>query len=386
MSLTWGHASREPAPRRIPVVASVAIVALVAVFLADAPPPRAVIGPADIQPTFDRREAALAARDIDALRSLYDPRRGSFTACALERARIAFPTPGRPPHYRVTRTVAYRGYVRAYAQAPGGTARLHLRLTPSGWVFTEPTADELGEERRIEGDGVRLSYWSIDEELAAPVMRAAEYARAYALPLAPVTGAPTMLARLLPTREAASSMSCAADASAYLTQELFEIRLLGERLLFTSDALGDVTPSVRAVFVHETLHWTQGLAAPRSIGKANWWLIEGWPTLVAEGEARLARDLPRIGCGDLPTYAQLASGTGLVRDPPPDVIVRYYTYASSAVRYLTGSFGGDDAYWRTLRSYEGPGTPDEIMQRSITTTADGFRDGWAAWVKERYCS
>ena len=340
---------------------------------------------AEVQRVFDARRAALNARDLAALRELHDASRGPYTACALERARIAFALGRDAPRYRVIRTQPYRGYLRTYATAGGDVFRFYMRQISGRWVFTEPAPDELGEERILTGENVRLLYWSIDEEIAVPLLEATSYARSYALLSAPAPKDRELQLRILPTRETGSSIPCAAGAAARISGEPFEIRALSGDL---SDASG-IAPAVstisRRTLIHEALHWAQALAAPRSIGRSNWWLIEGWPTLLATGESLLGHEFPRIGCGDLPTYAQLGSGPGLAHGAPGHIVQRYYVYAASAVRYLTERSGADDAYWRLLRAYEAPGTADEVFQAAVGTTAVAFRDGWAAWVAERYC-
>ena len=381
MSLSWDHAVAAKRPSRWPLVAR--IVGLLVVSLALADTGSALALPLnEIRGTFDQLTAAKRAHDIAGLRALYDPTRGVFTACSMDRYYAEVVEPRANGRYRVIRAMPYGDYVRAYVDDGVGIRRIYLRRLEGRWVLTEPRDDELGTVRHISDEKTRLTYWSIDEEVAGAVLRASSYAAYYAGPLAPDPIDDSLDVVLFPTRDTAASIPCGASGVARPVGQL-EIRVLGPDLGFVGDSLGDITSSTRGLFVHEALHITQARVTPRAMTRPAWWLIEGWPTLVADGDARLGLEMPRIACGTLPTYSQLASGIGLTRDPSPDVLARYYVYAASAVKYLNES--GNDAYWRSMRAYESPGTTDEVVQRAVGMTADQFRDGWAAWVKKRYC-
>jgi hypothetical protein len=341
------------------------------------------IAPEEIQATYDALSRAMRSRDIAKVRSLYDPARGAYTACAIESARLIFEVDSASPSSIVIRTEPYLGYVRAYARSGSVVTRSYLRRAGSGWVFTEPLATELGIERRVERDDVRVSYWSVDEEIAPAVLGVASYARRWVEPFSPAWNSRTLDVYLFPTREGGSSIPCVGVAAAHVSREPIEIWAMASTLTYSDPLARVASASAGVTFVHEALHVTQALVTPLAMTRPAWWLIEGWPTLLANGESRLASELPRIGCSELPTYAQLASGVGLVRDPRPDTVQRFYTYAASAVKYV-GEINAD-GYWRFMRSYEGPGTPDEIVERAVGLSADGFRDAWAAWVKKRYC-
>lgn len=391
MSLSWGRSpptSQTPKPprsrARLAALSLGAVVAAAAATVVTATQPRADADRRpEIQATFDALHLAVRGRDPDLVRRLYDPERPRLVECAIEELRAGGAAGASSSQPVVLRTTPYRDYVRADVNVGGESVRRYLRSVGGRWVISEPRRDELGPERVATGERIEVHHWGIDDQVAGALLEMAAYARGYALASAAVPKDVPLRMRVMPTRETAHPLPCWAIGAVDPAGEPFEIRIAGDRLTFEGTSATVGTASRRAA-IHEALHWAQAWIAPGIVGRGPWWLIEGWPTLVAGGEATVSRQFERMRCDALPDHAALVRGPARDHDSPDDLVLRYYVHAASAVLYLQQAHGGEDAYWRLLREHQ-TASPEDALQRTLGVSTARFDEGWRAFVKERYC-
>jgi len=344
---------------------------------------------AEIQALYDRRVAALAKGDARELEATYDTSRPALRRAnneLLEWARRGFPE----GPLRVVAIEPYDDtYMRAYvhhdtelifgiASASHAVAE-YVRRIDGRWVLSEPLDNELGASRERTGDGVTVTHFAIQDDLAPLVHDAARRARTEVTRFAPrglvgdtkVTLYPTVTAlgpgwarlvyvRLLPDIRLAP-ISLGTDRT---TRSLSDITQFVVRLAVAVQLREQIQPGIGARLANDT------------------WLNDGWSGFAAGAAER--PDFFRAACGGvapltLKDVSQEVSFTSYSRDYPT-----YYAYQAAMVEYLYERYG-PQAYWDLLVAFRADADSRVTFPKVLKITPDAFYADWLVWAKKKHC-
>jgi hypothetical protein len=141
-----------------------------------------------------------------------------------------------------------------------------------------------------------------------------------------------------------------------------------------------VSAETEATLEHEALHWVQIDHSPSAMGAADWWLIEGWPYLIANTPSPGLRAFS-VCTSPLPSYSQLRFGP--LPDLQPEVVERYYVVASLLVESLNAQ--GANAYWGVFDGFAKDSDPARAFSSAIGLDGPSFYVTWAANARAKYC-
>jgi hypothetical protein len=337
----------------------------------------------EISTLLQRRQTALAGRDLQGFQSTIDMTRPALRRCQQESFDIAVrqgagsggPTVGKVEVYAST-------YVRAYVDEGLGYSRLYFKKDGTRWVLTEPTESELGGEKTKTVSGVDLSYWGIDEDIIDAFGQAGADTRTFLLNMAIKPPARPFAFRLFPTRESAGLTAACGTAGSS-----FGANTLDPFLRFYKYWVGPdfVKPAdyQRSVMKHEGLHWLQEQTIPGINSRLDWWLVEGWPDYIGESRTQGAK-AGAVCLSAIPTFKQLVDGPYADPNVTPERIGQFYAFANTMVEYLYATFR-KDAYWDLLAEYKENVDPQVTYPKVLAITPTQFYEGWGGFAKKRYC-
>jgi len=332
---------------------------------------------------LQRRQAALAGKDLQGFQATVDLTRPAFRRCQQETfdaaARQGFATAS----INVVKIESYRdSYVRAYIDmGSSGVERMYFRRDGERWVLTEPKVDELGGERSRVVDGIRVDYWGIDEDVVGPVGHEAAATRDFLTPYAYSAVRDPYFVKVIPTRETAGIVGCQFIAFANSRDE--HAPFIGMWRLWLAASLDRVSDYEQAVLRHEGLHYLQDQFS-HSIGiRLDWWLLEGWPDYVARSRSRAAI-VGAVCASAVPTLKRIIDGVPTEPDTPPEVTGDYYALANSMIEYVNATYG-PQSYWDLLALYKE--NPDYRVNypKVFKVEPEAFYQGWLASAKKKYC-
>ena len=333
----------------------------------------------EIQALLQKQVNAMASRDQTTFQSTVDQDRGALRRCANE----AYDRAGREgvgSATQVSKIEAYGPYVRAYVQESNGLRRIFFRKVDGKWVQTEPKDDELGGEKTMTVEDIKVDYWGIDEDIAPALAKGAVAAKQIVLAnLLSDNRRDALEVRFYPTRGVAVAIACAV-AGYHLSNVASDpvIRILR----YWIDASGQPTPITVALMSHEWLHWAQDQFIPGVNARLPWWLSEGWPDYVGQSRSLSANKF--VICQTaMPTLKQLEDGA----DPngPPENAVNYYSWANTMVEYLYTTYGGKDVYRNLLLAFKDDAVPANVFPKVLKITPQQFYDDYKAWAKKKLC-
>ncbi len=384
-SLSWGQGPpRAPQPPRgIPHVAFIAVgVAFVLAgvglsFISHTGPTIDAATRAAITELLDLRGSAMRANDLDRFMTTVDPARVFLHQCEQQRfevlSRLGLITRAPTPVLGATST--YGDYVRAWVRDPFGWQRIFLRTDGYRWYLSEPTSAELGDEQSRDYSGIKVTFRDAESDLADAVGHEAEQILPSVMALAPSPPTRLFSVRIATLSGTAGKCFVAGEASGYGTTVL---TLVDVRLTERLDRLSaDMTATLR----HEALHWVQADHSRDAMRAMDWWLIEGWPSLVANNASQTSRAEAVCASGP-PTYSTLRFCPA--PDDPPELVEREYVIASLLVERLGTAYGAK-AYWHVVDAFAKEIDATRAYQSAIGTDGPSFYAGWAQEAHRQYC-
>jgi len=344
---------------------------------------------ADIQALYDRRVAALAKGDARELEATYDTSRPvlrRYNNDHLELARRGFP--GGP-----LRVVAIEPhgdtYMRAYVQhdtelgfgiaSASHAVAEYVRRIDGRWVLSDPLDNELGASRERIGDGVTVTHFAIQDELAPLIHDAARRARTEVTRFAPRGLVGDTKLSLYPTVTALGPGWASLKYAQYLPDiRLAPISLGTDR---ATRSLSDITQYVVKMSV---AHQLRDEIQPR-IGSRldnDTWLDQGWAGFAAGAPTR--PDFFKAACGGVaPLTLKDVSVSGSIvsfsRDYPT-----YYAYQTAMVEYLYERYG-PRAYWDLLEAFRADADSRVTFPKVLKITPNAFYADWLVWAKKKHC-
>src|SRR6266508_205655 len=306
----------------------------------------------EIQASLQKQRDALLKRDLTAYQSTIDLSRNAFRRCKLETFDIAGRQGAAATAPQVVKVEPYGGtYVRAWIDegATTGVARTYFRDVDGRWVQTEPTADEVGAEKKTSIDGIDIDYWAIDDDVVESLRKGTLAARDAVVRNQLAESTHPFGIRFYPTRTVQGIVDCAV-VGFHLPNRPEDKYIRFFRYWFTPDTTSLSAPTISFI-QHEGLHWAQDQFITGISARLDWWLVEGWPDYV--GQSRSTDYKRAVVCTTAtPTYKQLADGPRTdLPDTNPEDAVRYYAFANSMVEYLYAQYG-PDAYKKLLLAYK----------------------------------
>jgi hypothetical protein len=337
----------------------------------------------EIATVLQRRQAALAGKDLHGFQATVDLTRLAFRRCQQETfdtaARQGYPTNS----INVVKVEPYLDdYVRAYIDdGSSGIERVYFRRNADDWILTEPKVDELGGERSKIVDGIRVEYWGIDEDIVEFVGQEAAATRDFLTPFANSAIRDPYFVKLIPTRETAGIVACQFIAFANTRAE--HAPFIGIWRLWLAPSLDRVSDYERAVLHHEGLHYLQDQFIHSITVRLDWWLIEGWPDYVAKTRSRGAI-VGAVCPGTVPTLKRIIDGVPTDPDTPPELTGQYYALANSMIEYVYATYGAQ-SYWDLVALYKDNVDYRLTYPKVFKVEAEGFYQGWLAFAKKKYC-
>jgi len=386
-SLSWGHGPPPQPPLKRGGISRAAFIAIGVVFVlagiglsfvSRTGPTVDASTRAAITELLDRRVTAARANDLDRFMGTVDPARVFLRNCEQQRfeAEARLGLSSRAPTLVLGATDTYGSYVRAWVHDPLGWQRIFLRNDGYRWYLSEPTSAELGDEQSRDYSGIKVTFRDVESDLADAVGHEAELILPSVMAQAPTPPTRLFSVRIATLTGTAGRCFVAGRASGYgaTVLTLVQVRLT-ERL----DRLSaDTTDTLR----HEALHWVQLDHSSDAMMAMDWWLIEGWPFLIANDPSRGLRAASVCAPG-LPTYSTLRFGPG--PDDPPEVVTREYVVASLLVERL-GTVYGAKAYWHIVDAFAKEIEATRSYQSAIATDGPSFYAAWSDEARRQYCS
>ncbi len=339
----------------------------------------------EIQTAVQKQREALAKRDITAYQSTIDLTRNAFRRCKLESFDIAGRQGASSAVPQVVKVEPFGGtYVRAWVDEGGNTgiARTYFRVVDGRWIQSEPTADEVGAEKKTSIDGIDIDYWAIDDDVVESLRKGTLAARDAVVRNQLAESTHPFGIRFYPTKTVAGIVDCSV-VGFHLPNRPEDKYIRFFRYWFAPDTTGLSEPTISFI-QHEGLHWAQDQFITGISARLDWWLVEGWPDYI--GRSRSTDYKRAVVCTTAtPTYKQLADGPRTdLPDTNPEDAVRYYAFANSMVEYLYAQYG-PDAYKKLLLAYKDLADPNKNLPAILGVTPDAFRSGWIAFAKKKYC-
>ena len=320
---------------------------------------------------LDRRYNALLRRDLDAYLNTVDPARTFLRECEKQRFETYVRLNVPPEGVSVGRVDKFGDYLRVWVDTDLGWRRTFARYDGARWYLSEPTSNELGEDLTKEFAGVKVHYRAVEDDLATIVGEDIPLIVDLVVP-----HAATPPARLFEVRIATltgTNGSCFVGGQAEGGYGTTLITLKEVRLTHAYDHISRTTA---ATIEHEALHWLQSEHAPRTT--QDWWVIEGWPYLIAQLPDFSARHF--AVCTSAPTFDDLRFG--LRFDAKAEDVTRAYVTAALLVERVDGSLG-DRRYWQLFDTFADP-TVDPYV-RMVGADGRAFYSAWLESARGRYC-
>jgi hypothetical protein len=328
----------------------------------------------EITIVLEKQLDAYRSHDLGLYMSTIDPDRLFLRDCEQQRFAVAQRLGLSLPEVVLGRTEKYGDYIRVWVRDADGWRRMFMRNDGARWYISEPTSGELGEDQETVFAGVRVSYKAVERDLVDAIGR--DVSSVVKAVTAHAPAPPNQLFSVKIATMASTNGRCfvAGEAEGYgtATLTLREVRL--------TDEYDRVSAETEATLEHEALHWVQIDHAPSAMGSADWWLIEGWPYLIANTPSPGLR-AHAVCTSSLPTYSQLRFGP--LPDLQPEVIERYYVVASLLVESLSAQRA--DGYWKVFDGFANDSDPAVAFSSAIGLDGPSFYLTWAAAARAKYC-
>jgi len=331
---------------------------------------------AEIQALYDRRAAALAKGDARELEATYDTSRPALRRSNnghLEAARRGFVE----GVSRVTAIEPYGDhYVRVYVHrdtelifgiaSASHAVREYARRVDGRWVLSDPLDDELGASRERSGDGVGVSHFAVDDDLAPLIHDAARRARTEVARFAPRGFVAETRLRLYPTLTA---LGPGADIDVISFTRRGETILLPIALgIDRGTGLSDITQFLvrHSIAARLRAEIQPGIEARLSRDQ---WLDKGWASFAAGAAQR--PDFFKAACGGVAPLSLKDVSAGDSITPYSRDYPTYYAYQAAMVEYLYERFG-PRAYWDLIDAFRADADSRVTFPKVLKTTPDAF--------------
>ena len=381
---------------------SVVPMVIVAVLVASCGSPQADESGAVTAGTVTQLEQVLKARaqamgkgDRDAFLKTIDATRPAFRRVQLTHFEFPSARGGLGSTFKLSGIERYRGYVRGFAeetlegnQFPGAFvvpsySRYYFRSDGGRWIVTEPTGDETGPEKQRTADGVELSYWALDEDLASVYLLEMQEARRQALTHSPRPQQMKLRIAFIPTAELAGPAwdghamnggSIAARQSIYPQHSFDQSR-------------SHLSPLAQNNLLYMALNVVREGIAPGAASRLSLtrWLDAGWLEHASGIDVTPTLKQSCVGV-PVPTLKQMDEGPPPFGTPgvAPEVYGRNSAYAASMVDFLIERYGSA-ALWETTALFVTDASAARNFQKVLKTTPDDFYAAWLVWLKKKYC-
>jgi hypothetical protein len=345
------------------------------------------------------RAAAMAKGDRDAFLLTIDTTRPAFRRVQLGEFDVPNFRGGLYSTFKLSSVERFSGYTRGFVEeALDGNifpavfvepsySRRYFRREAGRWILTEPTGDEVGAEKQRTADGVELTYWALDEDVASVYLAELEAARRQALAKSPRPLQIKVRVAFVPTAELAGP----GWGREHVSGGGFGSRWLYYPLWYSFDeARTQLTAYARSILLSFALIDLRNTIVP-NVGirlTLTRWLDQGWFEYLSGSEVSLTL---RQSCVGIPvlTLKQLAegpphAGSAAGSSIAPESFGRHAAYSASMVEYLHEKYGAE-AYWRLLASYVQSTSDATNFPTVLGVTPDQFYAAWLVWLKKKYC-
>ena len=336
---------------------------------------------------YNASQTALGKKDLTGFQATIDLTRAAYRRCQSEAFDVASRSGFSPIDAKITKVEPYLGtYVRAYLGTDaGGYGRVYFRREGGKWIRTEPLDAELGGDKAKTVDGLRLTYFGIDDDVIDKYGATGNAVRAFLLKLAEghTTTGQAFGLRIFPTRGAAGPNVACSTAGFHLPNVPSDpfLRLFSNALLFNADL--SVSDTTAGIVRHEGLHWLQDQFSPSVSSRMPFWMVEGWPDYI--GQSRGAATKRNVLCNTpTPTYKQLEDGVLQTPETPPELPGQYYAFANTMIEYVYKTYG-TNAYWDLMTAYKAGVDAKVNLPKVLGVTPEAFYSAWLAWAKQTYC-
>ena len=330
---------------------------------------------AAIDDLMQQRYHALLTGDIDRYMRTVDPARGVLRTCEDQRFQTYVRLGMTPDAPVIGRVEKWGDYLRVWFDTSVGWKRLFVRYDGARWYVSEPTSAELGDEESKDIEGVTVSYRAAESDVIDAI--AAELPSIIDSVTAHAPTPPSHLFSLrVDTLTTASGNCFIAGLAQGRGSTLITLRDIG-----LTPGYNHLSRDTSATIEHEALHWLQIDRSATAMRSMDWWLVEGWPFLVANTDlSTIARRGSAVCDQPALEYEDLRFGPRF--DARPEAAQRLYLAASLLVERISKS-GGDSAYWRIFDAFD-DSTSDPFVR---VTGADGsaFFRSWLADARKQYC-
>lgn len=328
-----------------------------------------------IDDLLHQRYNALLTRDLESYMQTVDPARVFLRGCEQERFEAYIRVGARPDAVTLGRMDRWGDYLRIWLDTPVGWQRSFARFDGARWWMSEPTSDELGEDLSKDFSGVTVQYRGAEADLVDAV--GAELESIIPLVRKHAASPPSHLFTLRLATLTSTSGSCfVAGEARGRGSTVITLREVG-----LTPGYDHVSRTTSATLEHEALHWLQIDRSASSMLAMDWWLVEGWPYLIANTDvsALLGR---RDAVCEQPQLRYQDLRLGPLPNARPEDANRDYVAASLLVDRISKT-GGDTAYWALFDAF-GDNTVDPFT-RVVGTDGPSFFDAWLADARHQYC-
>lgn len=347
-----------------------------------------------LEDVLHARTAAMAKGDRNAFVATIDTTRPAFRRIQLSEFEFPSFRGGLNSSLKLSSVERYGSYIRGFVEEtlegnsfPGAFvetsySRRYFRNESGNWILTEPTGDEVGTEKHRTGEGVELSYWALDEDVAGVFLSELEEARRHALTKSPKPLQIKLPVAFIPTAELAGpgwdGFAINGGGSTRLTYYPLWYSFDKTRAHLASFSQNNLL-FFALVEVRNAI--VPGVGPRLSLIR---WLANGWPEYASGIDVSVTLRQSCVGV-PVPTLRQLADGP-----PPfgsgatPETYGRNAAYSASMVAYLYDKYG-EDAFWRLTSSFVQSASAATNFPKVLGVTTDDFYAAWLVWLKKKYC-
>jgi hypothetical protein len=341
------------------------------------------------------RAAAMGKGDREAFVKTIDTTRPAFRRIQLAHFEIPSYRGGLNSTFKLSGVERYHGYIRGFVEEtrdsnvfPGSflttsNSREYFRTDGGRWLVTEPTGDETGPEKQRTAQGVELTYWAMDDDVASVLLMELEEARRLALARSPRPQEITLKVAFVPTAELAGPgwdpflISAGGPGTRQLMYAMW----------YSFDQTRSrLDTSTQYSLLHIALVVLREGIAP-GVGSRlvlNQWLNWGWLDHASGYDPSTTVKQSCVGV-PIPTLKQLADGPPTVTAGiAPEVYGRFYAYSASMVAYMIEKYG-NDAFWGLMSAFVQNASASTNFSAVLKTTPDDFYAAWLVWLKKKYC-
>jgi hypothetical protein len=228
--------------------------------------------------------------------------------------------------------------------------------------------------------GVELFSWSIDDDIVELVGAALPDVRDFVVHHAKVPPTSQFTVRIEPLADSTGGSACFAAGTASFAYKASTAHIVLNEVRVTT-GLAALSAETLTTLRHEALHWIQLDYSAAAVRNMDWWLVEGWPYYLTEPASAFVRRAAFCSDG-VTSIPSLRAGPS--RSATYQALSNDYVLAGAAIDYLTTTYGAD-VYWKIVDGFITGAEARTAYGAAIGADPATFFDGWARWMRERYC-